>query len=112
MLKKEWGAERNWMLPHLFIPGKTSALIREFAVEEGLPLGRTAALAPVLAVKDLPLDRTLIMMMMMIESCRGTHFLPYITSVVLTCMAGLKQKEYYTQHFTLLLQLLVSGTCI
>ena len=33
---------------------------------EDLPLGRTAALVPELAVKDLPLGRTLMMMMMFI----------------------------------------------
>ena len=37
---------------------------------EDLPLGRTAALVPELAVKDLPLGKTLMamMMMMMIHS--------------------------------------------
>ena len=33
---------------------------------EDLPLGRIAALVPAFAVTDLPLDRTLMMMMMMI----------------------------------------------
>ena len=33
---------------------------------EDLPLGRIAALVPEFAVKDLPLGRTLMMMMMMI----------------------------------------------
>ena len=58
MLKREWGAESNWKLPHLFIPGKTATLVPEFAVED-LPLGRTAALVLEFAVKDLPLGRTL-----------------------------------------------------
>ena len=58
MLKREWGAESNGKLPHLFIPSKTVTLVHEIAVE-GLPLGRTAALVPVFAVKDLPLGRTL-----------------------------------------------------
>ena len=40
MLKREWGAESNGKLPHLFIPGKTEPLVPEFAVED-LPLGRT-----------------------------------------------------------------------
>ena len=44
MLKREWGAESNGKLLHLFIPGKTTALVPGFAV------------------KDLPLDRTLMMM--------------------------------------------------
>ena len=34
MLKKEWGAESNGKLPHLFIPAKTAALLAEFAVED------------------------------------------------------------------------------
>ena len=37
MLKREWGAERNGKLPHLFIPSKTAILVPEFAVED-LPL--------------------------------------------------------------------------
>ena len=35
------------------IPGKTAALVPEFAVED-LPLGRLAALVPEFVVKDLP----------------------------------------------------------
>ena len=58
MLKREWGAESNGKLPHLFIPSKTATLISEFALED-LPLGRTAALVPEFAVDDLPLGRTL-----------------------------------------------------
>ena len=57
MLRKEWGAESNWKQPHLFIPSKTATLVSEFA--EDLSLGRTAALVPEFAVKDLPLGRTL-----------------------------------------------------
>ena len=34
MLKREWGAESNGKLPHLFIPGKTAALVPEFAVKD------------------------------------------------------------------------------
>ena len=34
MLKREWGAESNGKLPHLFIPGKTAALVPEFVVED------------------------------------------------------------------------------
>ena len=34
MLKKEWGAESNGKLPHLFIPSKTATLAPEFAVED------------------------------------------------------------------------------
>ena len=64
MIKREWGAESNGKLPHLFIPSKTATLVSEFAVED-LPLGRTSALLPAFAVKDLPLGRTLIVVMMM-----------------------------------------------
>ena len=65
MLKREWGAESNGKIPHLFIPSKTAPLVPEFVVEY-LPLGRTASLVPEFAVNDLPLGRTLMMMMMMI----------------------------------------------
>ena len=34
MLKREWGAESNGKLPHIFVPAKTAALIPEFAVED------------------------------------------------------------------------------
>ena len=40
MLKREWGAESNGKLPHLFIPSKTSTIVPEFAVED-LPMVRT-----------------------------------------------------------------------
>ena len=33
MLNREWGAESNGKLPHLFIPGKTAVLVSEFVVE-------------------------------------------------------------------------------
>ena len=46
MLKREWGTESNEKLLHLFIPSKTATLVPKFAV------------------KDLPLGRTLMMMMM------------------------------------------------
>ena len=62
MLKREWGAESNGKLPHLFIPGKTATLVPEFAMED-LPSGRTTVLVPEFAVKDLPLVRTLMMVM-------------------------------------------------
>ena len=65
MLKREWGAEINEKLPHLFIRSKSAILVPEFAVED-LPLGRTTALMPEFAVKDLPLGRTL---MMTINGC-------------------------------------------
>ena len=61
MINKEWSAESNYKLPHLFIPNKTATLAPEFAVKD-LPLGRTAAMVPAFAVKDLTLDRTLMKM--------------------------------------------------
>ena len=57
MLKREWDAESNGKLLHLFIPNKTATLVPEFAVED-LPLDRTATLVSAIAVKDLPLCRT------------------------------------------------------
>ena len=61
MLKREWGAESNGKLSHLFIPSKTATLVPEFAVED-LPLERTAVLVPEFAVNDMSLDITLMMM--------------------------------------------------
>ena len=58
MLKREWGAENNGKLLHLFIPSKTATLVPKFAVVD-LPLERTAALMLEFAVKDQPLGRTL-----------------------------------------------------
>ena len=58
MLKKEWDAESNEKLLHLFIPSKTATLDPEFAVD-GLPLDRTATFVPAFAMKDLILGRTL-----------------------------------------------------
>ena len=52
MLKREWGAECNGKLPHLYIPSKTAAWIPEFVVED-LPLSKTAALVSEFAMKDL-----------------------------------------------------------
>ena len=37
MLKREWGVESNRTLLHLFMPGKTAALVPDFVVED-LPL--------------------------------------------------------------------------
>ena len=63
MLKREWCAESNGKLPHLFIPSKIATSVPEFAMED-VPLGRIAALLPVFAVKDLRLGRTLMMMIL------------------------------------------------
>ena len=67
MLKREWGAESNGKLPHLFISSKTATMVPEFAMED-LPLDRIAALVTEFAVKNLPLDRTLMMMIMICTS--------------------------------------------
>ena len=40
MLKREWGVESNGKLLDLFIPGKTAALVPALAMKD-LPLGRT-----------------------------------------------------------------------
>ena len=45
MLEREWGAENNGKLPHLFIPSETATLAPEFVVED-LPMRRTAAWVP------------------------------------------------------------------
>ena len=50
MLKREWDAESNGKLSHVFILSKTATLVPEFAVED-LHSGRTAALVPEFAVK-------------------------------------------------------------
>ena len=56
MLKREWGAESNGKLSHLFIPSKTATLIPAFAGED-LPLDRTEILVPAFAVKGLSLGQ-------------------------------------------------------
>ena len=61
MLNRECGAESQGMLPHLFIPSKTATQVPDIAMED-LSLGRIAALAPEFVVKDLPVGRTLMMM--------------------------------------------------
>ena len=58
MPKREWGAESNGKLPHLFMPSKTATLVPEFAMED-LFFGRTAAMVSEFGVKDLPLGRIL-----------------------------------------------------
>ena len=65
MLKREWGAESNGKIPHLFIHSKTATLVPAFAMED-LPLDRIAILAPEFAVKDLPFCRTLMMMIIIL----------------------------------------------
>ena len=60
MLKREWSAESNGKLPHLFIPSKTATKVPEFAMED-LSFGRIAVFVPEFPVKDLSLGRTLMM---------------------------------------------------
>ena len=63
MLKREWGAESNGNLPHLFIHSKITTWVSEFVVED-LPSSRTAALVPEFAVKELPMGRKHMLMTM------------------------------------------------
>ena len=85
MLKREWRAESNGKLQHLFIPSKTTTLVPEFAMED-LPLGRIAALVPEFALKDLPLGRTLMMMMVIYLSIWVTFKNPkLITALTKAC---------------------------
>ena len=58
MLKREWGAESNGKLPHLFIPSKIVTLVPAFAMED-LPLDRTTTSLPAFGIKDLSLGRAL-----------------------------------------------------
>ena len=78
MLKREWGAESNGKLSHLFIPSKTATYVHEFAMED-LPLGRIATLVPESPVNGLPFGRTLMMMninnpLMIISEFRNARF--------------------------------------
>ena len=69
MLKREWGAESNWKITHLFIPSKTATLVDEFAMED-LPMGRTAALVPELCSERPALGQNPLIMMMI---CKGSY---------------------------------------
>ena len=62
-LKREWGAESNGKLPHLFIPSKTTTLVPAFAVGH-LPFDRTATatLVPACAGRPGLGQKTLMMM--------------------------------------------------
>ena len=53
MLEREWDAENNGKLSHLFIPSKTATMVPEFTVED-LPLSRTATLVLRLHLKTCP----------------------------------------------------------
>ena len=58
VMKRDWGAESNGKLPHLFIPRKTAILVPEFTVEHLLS-DTTATSVFAFTVKDLPLGRKL-----------------------------------------------------
>ena len=62
MLKREWGAESNEKLPHLFILSKTATVVPEFAIED-LPLCRTAAFISEIAVKKPSLGHYTVMIL-------------------------------------------------
>ena len=51
-LNREWDADNNGKLPHLFIPSKIATWVPEFAY-------RTAPLVTAFAIKDLPFGNTL-----------------------------------------------------
>ena len=53
IVKREWDAESNGELRHLFIPSKTATLVPEFAVED-LPLSRNSILVLHLQWKTCP----------------------------------------------------------
>ena len=57
---KEWAAESNGKLPHLFIPSKAATLVPEIC--SGRPaFEENCNLVPTFVVKDLPFGRTLMM---------------------------------------------------
>ena len=64
--EREWGAESNGKLPHLFIISKSATFVSEFAIED-LTLRRTTALVSEFAVKDLALGRYSLMMIFFLE---------------------------------------------
>ena len=80
MLKRECGAKSNGKPQHLIIPGKTATFVSW--VWGGRPaFGRTAAYVPVLALKDLPLGRSLWWWWFITQK----HELLFIYSVSLSC---------------------------
>ena len=111
MLKREWGAESNGKLPHLFIPSKTANLAPEFAVED-LPLGRTAALMPEFAVKIPALGQNTVMMviMMMISGNLQYHI------IITACISILKHLIilliYVQKNWKIPVPVLISGVIL
>ena len=64
MLKREWGAESNGKLLHLFIPSKVATLVPVFAVEE-LSLGQICNLGSCVCSEIPALGQNALIMMMM-----------------------------------------------
>ena len=97
-IKREWGAESNGKLPHLFIPPKTAALV------------------PAFAVKDMFLGRTLMMMMMSLLLTLGhsltnwllknseVHCRNYISAPLIPIFSKVRSVPSLTTH---LLQILL-----
>ena len=81
MLKREWGAENNGKLPHLFIPNNTATLVPEFVVED-LSLGRNAALMPAFALGQ----NTLMMIIIIVHSFDGVSDLLILPSLSVTTL--------------------------
>ena len=100
MLKREWSAERNEKLSHLFIPSKTAILVPEFALED-LPLDRTENLVPAFAVKDLPLNRTLWWWWWLLKFIFVNYCCIYngIVVILIYCISGVANIcTYYTPN--------------
>ena len=96
MLKREWGAESNGKLLHLFIPSKTSTVVPDFVVED-LALGRTAVLIPEFAVKNLSLGRS---HWWWIYTCKGRSFTASSgTKAAVLPKAGLSPKQEQRLQF-------------
>ena len=63
MLKREWGAESNGKLPHLFIPDETANLFLEFAVKY-LPFGQNTLMVMMMIIEFKGLRTALILLML------------------------------------------------
>ena len=72
MLKGKWGAERNGTLPHVSIPGKTTTLVPEVAVEN--LLRQKCSLGPCACILGPALGQSTLMMMMMVYNVSVRKF--------------------------------------
>ena len=88
MRKSEWGAESNGKLPQLIIPGKTAALIPEFAVED-LP---AAELQPWF-LRFSEEKNTLVIMMMMCKL--SMYFYKFYTILFINIVMSTKVTACY-----------------